>query len=88
MEIKVEKPTKEELDKLGIDNWGSWSCEPSTFDWQYSSTEVAYVFEGKVNVKTDAGEVEINKGDLVTFPKGLKCTWNVIEKINKVYTFK
>jgi len=88
MEIKIEKPTKEEVDKLGIDNWGSWECEPSTFDWQYSSTEVAYVFEGKVKVKTDEGEVEINKGDLVTFPKGLKCTWNVIEKISKVYTFK
>jgi len=88
MEIKIEKPTKEELDKLGIDNWSAWSCEPSTFDWEYSSTEVAYVFEGKVKVKTADGDVEINKGDLVTFPKGLKCTWNVIEKINKVYTFK
>ena len=88
MDIKIEKPSKEELDKLGIDNWSPWSCGPSTFDWEYSCTEVAYVFEGKIKVKTTQGEVEINKGDLVTFPKGLKCTWNVIEPIRKVYTFQ
>ena len=86
--IKVEKPTKEKLDSLGIDKWSSWECEPSTFDWEYDSDETAYVFEGKVKVKTAEEEVEINSGDLVTFPKGLKCTWNVIEKIKKVYTFK
>jgi len=40
-----------------------------------------------VNVKTPDGEVEFGKGDLVTFPEGLKCTWNVIEKIRKVYKF-
>ncbi|HAG51262.1 MAG TPA: cupin, partial [Deltaproteobacteria bacterium] len=32
-------------------------------------------------------EVEIKKGDLVTFPKGLKCKWNVIERIRKAYIF-
>ncbi|MEW6328302.1 MAG: cupin domain-containing protein [Thermodesulfobacteriota bacterium] len=25
---------------------------------------------------------------MVTFPRGLKCTWTVIEPIRKVYTFK
>lgn len=86
--IRIEKPTKEKLDSLGINKWSSWECEPSTFDWEYDSDETAYVFSGKVKVKTSAEEVEINGGDLVTFPKGLKCTWNVIEKIKKVYTFK
>jgi len=85
--ILIKKPTKEEVDKLGLDSWGSWECEPSTFDWQYDSDETAYVFEGKVKVKTAEEEVEINAGDLVTFPKGLKCTWNVIETIRKKYTF-
>ena len=46
------------------------------------------MLEGKVVVKTDSGEVEINKGDLVKFPKGLKCTWDVKKTIKKVYTFK
>ncbi|MFH1776429.1 MAG: cupin domain-containing protein [Candidatus Omnitrophota bacterium] len=87
-EIKVEKPTKEQLKSLNVDNWSSWECKPSTFDWEYASDERAYVLEGKVKVKTQAGEVEINKGDMVLFPKGLKCTWNVIDKIRKVYRFE
>ena len=86
-EIKITRPSEEELDKLGIDSWSPWECEPSTFDWEYADRETAYVFEGKVKVKIPSGEVEINKGDLVEFPKGLKCTWTVIEKIRKVYKF-
>lgn len=87
--INIEKASKEKLDSLGVNNWNPWSCEPSTFDWEYDSDELAYVLAGKVKVKAEDGEeVEINKGDLVCFPKGLKCTWNVLEKIQKVYTFK
>jgi len=89
LEIKVEKkPSEERLKSLGVENWSPWECEPSTFDWEYDMDERAYVLEGKVKVKTSTGEVEINKGDLVLFPKGLKCTWNVIEKIRKVYIFE
>ncbi len=86
-EIKVEKPSKEKLDSLRIDKWSSWGCEPSTFDWEYDDKETAYIFEGKVKVKTSQGEVEFGKGDLVTFPKGLKCTWSIEQKIRKVYKF-
>ncbi|MDD5085187.1 MAG: cupin domain-containing protein [Candidatus Omnitrophica bacterium] len=86
-EIKVEKPNEAQLKALGVDKWSPWSCEPSSFDWEYTCNETAYVLEGKVRVKTAKGEVEIKKGDLVTFPKGLACTWNVIERIRKVYKF-
>ena len=86
--ISIEKPTQEKLDSLGVNSWSIWECEPSTFDWQYSENESAYVLEGKVTVTTENGEtVEINKGDFVRFPKGLKCKWNVIDKIRKHYTF-
>jgi len=86
-DIKIEKPTEDKLKSLGVDSWSPWGCGVSTFDWEYSADETAYVLAGKVQVKMAGGEVEINKGDLVTFPKGLKCTWNVIEPIKKVYTF-
>ncbi|MFC1645913.1 cupin domain-containing protein [Candidatus Omnitrophota bacterium] len=86
--IKVEKATDDKLNKLNVGNWSQWECEPSTFDWEYSCDESAYVLEGKVKVKTPEEEVEIQKGDIVHFPKGLKCTWTVTEKIRKVYTFK
>jgi len=94
-EIRIEQPSEEQVKSLGLPDqplnngtWSVWECDPSSFDWHYDSTEVAYVYEGKVKVKTDKGEVEIKKGDLVTFPAGLDCTWNVVDKIRKVYMFK
>ena len=93
--ITVEKISEEKKKQLGIpvvceetDEWSVWECEPSTFDWQYAQKEIAYVYQGKVKVKTKTGEAMITKGDLVTFPKGLSCTWNVLEKIRKVYRFE
>lgn len=86
--IKIEKPSKEKLNSLEVAKWSPWSCDVSRFDWEYDSDEVCYILDGKVKVRTPEEEVEINKGDLVTFPKGLKCTWNVLQKIRKVYTFR
>ncbi|MFH1655971.1 MAG: cupin domain-containing protein [Candidatus Omnitrophota bacterium] len=94
-EIRIEKPDNAKLKQLGIPvspknigDWSVWECDPSTFDWEYSDTEICYIYQGKVTVKTPSVEVEIKSGDLVTFPKGLKCTWQVKERIRKVYTFK
>ena len=86
--IRIEKATKDKLNELNVKTWNSWECKPSTFDWEYSCDESEYVLEGKVKVKTPEEEVEIQKGDIVHFPKGLKCTWVVQEKIKKVFTFK
>lgn len=33
--ITVKKPIEEELNSLGIDNWETWTCEVSRFDWEY-----------------------------------------------------
>jgi uncharacterized cupin superfamily protein len=41
-----------------------------------------------VKVTTPAGEaVEFGAGDLVTFPRGLTCTWEVRKPIRKHYRF-
>lgn len=86
--IQKEKPDQAKLDQLGISDWGTWECEPSTFPWQYDDKETCYVYEGKVTVETpDGDKVEIEPGDLVVFPEGLKCNWTVHEKIRKVYKF-
>ena len=86
--IKIERnPSKERLKELGVEKWSEWTSPVTKFDWEYSGTEMAYVYEGRVKVKTDIEEVEIKAGDLVTFPDGLKCTWTVLEPIRKVYHF-
>lgn len=86
--IEKERPDSKKLEELGIADWSPWECEPSSFPWEYDDRETAYVLEGRVTVGTSDGEnVEIGPGDLVTFPKGLKCRWTVHEKIRKVYRF-
>lgn len=85
--ITIKQPSQEELDALNIDSWSTWCCDISRFDWEYPDEEVCYVFEGYVIVETATETVEINPGDLVTFPKGLKCTWDVKSPIRKVYKF-
>ena len=87
MKITVEKPTQEQLEKLGVNRWGTWECEPSTFPWYYSDKETCYILQGRVTVKTDTEEVTFGKGDLVTFPAGLSCVWTVHEKVRKYYRF-
>ncbi len=86
--IKIEKADESKLRDINVKNWTPWSCPPSVFDWEYDSNETAYVREGRVIVRTDEGDdVEIKAGDIVTFPNGMKCTWEVKETIRKVFMF-
>ncbi|HDG61598.1 MAG: cupin [Thermotoga sp. 4484_232] len=86
MEIKVERPDEKKLEELGVKNWPIWEKEVSEFDWYYDTNETCFFLEGKVEVTTEDGKkVIVRKGDLVTFPKGLKCRWKVIEPVRKHY---
>lgn len=86
--IEIITPTDEQLRELDLENWSSWESPVKTFDWEYSDTETCYLYEGHVKVTTPEETVEFKKGDLVKFPKGLKCTWQVIEPVRKVYKFE
>jgi len=88
MKIFKQKLDSEKLKSLKIDKWPIWTCDIKKFDWHYDDFESCYFIEGKVKVKTDFEEIEINKGDLVVFPKGLDCVWNVIEPVKKYYSFE
>ncbi len=86
--ITKEKPTPEKLKALQVDTWSPWECEPSTFDWSYDANETAYVLSGQVTVTCPDGQkIDLGPGDLVRFPQGLSCIWEVKQKISKVYRF-
>lgn len=87
--IVVEhSPDPDRLKTLGVHGWPTWSKEVSVFPWSYSDQEVAYILEGEVTVTPDGGEpVSFGKGDLVTFPSGMSCTWNVRKPLRKHYQF-
>jgi uncharacterized protein len=87
--IEITQPTEDQIKELDIAKWGPWECEPSRFEWAYDEEEWCFIFGGRAIIKPEQGEsVEIKKGDLVKFPKGLKCAWQVLEAIRKVYCFK
>lgn len=89
MEIKIEhQPTPETRQKLGVSRWPIWTKEASEFPWTYDDTETCYFLEGDVIVTPDGGTpVPMGKGDLVTFPAGMSCTWNIRLAVKKHYTF-
>ncbi|MFC1495824.1 cupin domain-containing protein [Candidatus Margulisiibacteriota bacterium] len=85
--IEIERPDGDKLLSMHVDKWSEWTCEPSEFEWEYIDEEMAFVRKGKALITEAGGEdVEIKAGDLVTFPKGLKCHWKVTEPFNKVYS--
>jgi hypothetical protein len=89
-QIKVErKPDEDRLSELGVRRWEIWTKEISEFPWSYDAAETCFFLEGEVVVTPDGGApVEIGAGDLVTFPRGMSCTWKVISPVRKHYSFE
>ncbi len=77
------------LDAMGVDGWPIWRKEVSRFDWHYDNEEICYVLEGEAIVTPNGGKpVTIGQGDLVYFPAGMSCRWEITADIEKHYTFK
>jgi uncharacterized cupin superfamily protein len=89
MQIFIEhNPSPAKLDVIGVYDWPIWTKEVSTFPWKYDQRETCYLLEGDVTVTPDGGQpVRIVAGDLVTFPAGLSCTWEIREAVRKHYDF-
>ena len=87
LKITVEQnPAKSRLDSLGITKWPTWQKEVSTFDWSFPEQEIAYILEGECVITPAGGApVTFGKGDLVTFPAGLKASWQVLKPLHKHY---
>ncbi len=81
-------PSPAKLDVIGVPGWPTWRKEVSTFPWVYDRTEMCYLVRGRVIVTPDGGEPQtFERGDLITFPKGLSCTWEILKKVEKQYNF-
>ncbi len=89
-EIRIESnPSGERLEALGVFDWPIWEKEASTFPWTYDGSETCYLLTGRVTVTPEDGPpVQLRAGDLVTFPAGLSCTWEIHEEVRKHYRFE
>ena len=86
-QIIVEKtPSQTKLNALNVTKWPTWKKEVSTFDWSFPEQEIAYILEGDCIITPIGGlPVSFGKGDLVTFPAGLKASWQVSAPLHKHY---
>ena len=89
MEIIINSPCSASIIvKYGIKNWPIWECAPSKFPWKYNEKETCLILKGEATINTENNDIyKIKSGDLVTFPKGLSCTWEVHKEIKKHYRF-
>jgi uncharacterized cupin superfamily protein len=86
--IYERNPSPAKLDVLGVFDWPVWEKGVSAFPWSYEETETCYLLAGEVVVTPEGGEpVTLRKGDLVTFPAGLRCTWDIRTPVRKHYRF-
>lgn len=88
-EIKIQRQIdRADVEADGVFDWPIWEKEVSTFPWSYDASETCYFLEGDVVVTPDGGApVQMGKGDLVTFPAGMSCTWEIREPVKKHYKF-
>ena len=88
-EIEVNRAVIDDvLVELDIRSWPVWEKEASVFPWHYDTAETCYFLDGEVIVTPEGGEpVRMGAGDLVTFPAGLSCTWDIQQPVRKHYRF-
>jgi len=85
----ISQPDKDYLESKGVFAWGTWGCDVSKFPWTYDSSESCYLLAGQVTVTPTDGRnpATFGKGDFVTFPAGMSCTWDVSEAVQKHFMF-
>jgi len=86
-DIVIERnPENARLQTLGVSKWPTWSKEVSVFPWYFHEQEIAYILEGECVITPEGGQpVTFGKGDLVTFPAGMSCNWEVKQPLHKHY---
>ncbi|MBE7380689.1 MAG: cupin domain-containing protein [Leptolyngbya sp. SIO1E4] len=87
--IKVETGlARDRLEALGVFSWPVWTKDVSTFPWTYDDSETCYFLAGEVVVTPEGGSpVTMGQGDLVTFPAGMSCRWEIRSAVKKHYSF-
>ena len=85
MKVLITSPcSASTIIKYGIKSWPIWECEPSKFKWNYDDKEICLIIEGQAKISTQNGEIYVIKaGDLVEFPAGLNCEWEITKSIKK-----
>jgi len=87
--IIEHNPDAARLSELGVATWPTWEKEVSVFPFEFDEQETAYILEGECVITPDDGGTPVNfaAGDLVVFPAGLSCSWEVKKALKKHYSY-
>lgn len=78
--------TDEEMEQRRVKHWPIWEKGESVFPWFYEFEENCYILEGEAVIMASGCEpFTIKAGDLVTFPEGLTCRWEITKPLRKHY---
>ncbi|GAA1607170.1 cupin domain-containing protein [Leucobacter chromiireducens] len=66
---------------------GFWRCDPGISEWDFIEMgEVIHVLAGRLVVTESGGSpVELGVGDVASFPRGWRGTWEIMEPLEKFY---
>ena len=79
-------PSPEKLEQMNVYDWPIWEKEASVFPWTHDSNETCYLLQGDITVTPEGGTpISLQAGDLVTFPAGMQCTWEIHQAVRKHY---
>jgi uncharacterized cupin superfamily protein len=71
------------------ENWSHtamlWRCEPMSFEYEFPGDESFLIISGSVRIELtgESETVELQGGDVASFPKGTRSVWTVIEPLEK-----
>lgn len=88
MQIQIEhRPAALKLDVMGVYDWPMQSLEPGEFVHDYAQAETCYILSGSATLTPANGPIlNIERGDLISFPAGLSCTWTIHSPVKTHYT--
>ncbi|HVA20493.1 MAG TPA: cupin domain-containing protein [Candidatus Micrarchaeia archaeon] len=65
---------------------GVWECSPGPSRWSLETNEFVHILAGRMTVTPDGGvPIEVGAGSTAVFPKGWTGTWDIHERIRKLY---
>ena len=65
---------------------GLWRHPVGEFDYQFPGDETFHMLAGRVRIAVEgAAMVELKPGDIVSFPKGAKSHWSILEPMQKFF---
>ncbi len=65
---------------------GLWRCNPMTFEYEFPGDEYIQVLDGSLLIEIpDEDAVNLKKGDIAAFNKGMKTTWTIKSTFKKFF---